>query len=166
MNDPSQTIICSAEQREALQRIARSTTAGIWRIKRAKIILGTLEGKSVERLVLEVRVPPLSIIKCQRCFARQGMAYFAEPHRHPTPREASVERLLTFLEDPPDPRDCTWDTLTHRYIGIHFSARQIQTIRRLIATNPHYSRTQFAREVCLRFNLFQPNGKMKTNTVD
>lgn len=165
MDDPPPTVVCSAEQREELQSIARSTTAGIWRIKRAKIILGILEGKSIDRLVLEVRVPPLSIIKCRQQFAKAGMAYFAKPDRKPTPREASVERLLVFLEAPPDPSAYEWDALSHRYIGIHFSARQIRTIRELIATNLQYTRTQLAREVCSQFNFHQPNGKMRTNTV-
>ena len=83
-----QPIACSEEQLEELRMIARSTTAGIWRIKCAKIILGTLKGNSVDKLVQEVRVPPLSVVKCQQRFAREGTACFAEPDRRPTTREA------------------------------------------------------------------------------
>ena len=59
-----------------VEAIAMSRTAGIWRIKRAKIILGTFEGKRVERLVLDVRVPPESVLKCQKSFADHGLEYF------------------------------------------------------------------------------------------
>ncbi len=159
------TILCSQEQEEELRQIARSTTAGIWRIKRAKIILGTLEGRSVDRLVFDVRVPPLSIIKCQQHFAKEGMAYFSKPDRDPTAREAVIERLLAFLEHSPDRSDSDWDNLKHRYIGIYFSARQIQTIRDLIASNPQNARAKLAREICARYELYQPNGKMRYETV-
>jgi hypothetical protein len=47
-----------------LKVLAGSTTAGIWRIKRAKALLSALEGASVEQLMLQVRVPVKSIIKC------------------------------------------------------------------------------------------------------
>ena len=58
------------------------------------------------------------------------------------------------------------EILAHRYIGIHFSARQIRIIL-LISSPPTPSdtRVQLAREVCSRFNLHQPNGKMRTVTV-
>jgi hypothetical protein len=68
--------------------------------------------------------------------------------RNPTPREAAVERILAFLDHPSAPDAREWDTLRHRYIGIHFSARQIQAIRELIASNPHYTRAEKARELC------------------
>ena len=158
-------VFCSPEQKAQLQEIARSAVAGIWRIKRAKIILGRLEGKSVDRLILEVRVPPLSIIKCLQRFAEEGMSYFSNPDRNPTPREAEVESILAFLEHPPHPKASEWDTLTHRYVGIYFSARQIQTIRDLLASNPQYKQADLAQEVCTRFQLYQPNGEIRLATV-
>jgi hypothetical protein len=156
---------CSEAQIEWLREIARSTTAGIWRTKRAKIILGALEGKSVDRLVLEVRVPPVSIIDYMRRFAEEGMGYFETPDRGPTVREASVERILHFLDHPRDPCEEGWDTLTHRYVGIWFSARRIKAIRDLLASNPGNTRMDLAREICTKFELYQPNGKIRTGTV-
>jgi hypothetical protein len=93
------------------------------------------------------------------------MAYFAEPDRPPTKREANVEQILTFLDSPPELSHSGWDSLTHRYIGIHFTARAIQTIRDLIAKRPAATRADIAREVCLSFNLYQANGKLRTNIV-
>ena len=43
---------------DRLQNIAVSRTAGIWRIKRSKIILGFLDGLGIKKLVTKVRVPP------------------------------------------------------------------------------------------------------------
>ncbi len=129
--EPFKPLACSEEEMSQLKALAGSRTVGIWRIKRAKIILGALAGNSIERLVLETRVPPRSVAKCCQDFARQGMQYFNVPERAPTPREASVERILTFLDQPPPLSDPAWDSLKHRYFGIHFSARQIQTIRQI-----------------------------------
>ena len=70
------TILGSKKNTGTLREIAGSRTAGIWRIKRAKIILGAKEGKSVEKLVLAVRVVPNSIIKCLKMFAENGLKYF------------------------------------------------------------------------------------------
>ena len=62
--EPLPAIHCSRDQKRKLQEMAQSRTIGIWRMKRAKVILGTLEGKALERLVVDLRVPPESIIKC------------------------------------------------------------------------------------------------------
>jgi hypothetical protein len=156
---------CTPEQEEQLRRLASSTGAGIWSIKRAKVVLGALEGKSIDRLVLDVRVPPRSIEMCLERFAAEGMEYFTRARRVPTAREAEVERILNFLDHPPSWSSSEWDALTHRYIGIHFSARQIRTIRELIASNPGYSRNSLARELCALFSLYQPNGQPRETTV-
>lgn len=161
MSEKNQRIKCSEEQIENLKKIASSTTAGIWRIKRAKIILGALEGRSVSRLVLEVRVPPDTIKKFLERFAKEKMKVFEKPNRRPTSREASVERMLALLEEPPPARSRKWKDVTVRYIGQDFSARAIKEIRDLIAANPEYPRAEIARQLCLIFGLYQSNGKLK-----
>lgn len=160
-------IVKAGELRRQIGAIAKSRTTGIWRIKRAKIILGTLEGKSVQRMVMDVRVPPESIIRCQESFAEQGMNFFTTPGRLPTSREAKVETLMNFLENPPPKRSCRWDTVTVRYIGHNFSARQIQQIRELIARQPESNPTGIGRQVCRLFELYQSDGNYKlTQTRD
>jgi hypothetical protein len=154
-------ITCSRKEVEKIEKIARSRTAGIWRIKRAKIIMGTLERKTVDRLVLDVRVPPRSIEKCQEKYAKEGLKYFEKPDRRPTQREAAVERMLAFLEEPPHPGSRQWNSLAVHYIGRDFTARQIRKIRDLIASNQEYSRTEIAHQVCLMFGLYQYDGKPK-----
>jgi hypothetical protein len=154
-------ITCSVDQIEEIERIASSTTAGIWRIKRAKIVLGALEGRSVARLVLDVRVGPDSIKRCLDRFAREGLTFFNEPERKPSPREASVERMLAFLEKPPLAGSRQWDEVTVRYIGQDFSAGAVKSVRDLIGSNPQFTRAEIARQVCLMFGLYQSNGKLK-----
>ena len=100
-----------------VNQLAKSRTAGIWRIKRAKIILNTLKGKSVDRMVLDIRVPPESIIKCQQEFGTQGISYFNHPDRNPTKREANVEKILLFLEQSPSCNSILWETLTLRILA-------------------------------------------------
>ena len=45
---PAGPVHCSAREAQALRELASSRTAGVWRIKRAKAIRGTLEGKSAD----------------------------------------------------------------------------------------------------------------------
>ena len=152
---------------DAVTRLAQSRNAGIWRIKRAKIILNTLEGKSVDRMVIDTRVPPVSIIKCQRDLGERGMPYFDRPTRKPTQREARVENILTFLAKPPSPNSRLWNSLKVKYIGYQYSARQIMQIRELISIRPDLTRCGIASEICLKFGLYQGNGKLKiTQTTE
>ncbi len=166
MDKPQQEIIfCSEQEVEKIKKIAYSRTASIWRIKRAKIILGTLEGRSVDQLVFDVRVTPTSIKKCQQRFIQKGLKYFEGSTRRPTKREASVERMLAFLEHPPSQSSGQWDELTVHYIGHDFTASQIKKIRRLIKSHPEYTRVEIGRQVCLLCGLYQSNGMMKQAAV-
>ena len=144
-----------------VEKIAGSRTSGIWRIKRAKIILLTKENKCVERIVLDVRVPPESVIKCQESFADQSIEYFRHPLRNPTRRETAVERMLTFLESPPARSSAIWKQLSLHYIGHDFSAERIETIRKMIHKNPLWNRSEIARAVCERFDLRKSDGEYK-----
>jgi hypothetical protein len=155
----------AGELRQQIAAIAKSRTAGIWRIKRAKIILGTLEGKSVQWMVTAVRVPPESIIRCQESFAEQGMNFFKTPGRLPTSREAGVETLINFLENPSPQGSSRWDLVSVHYIGHDFSAKQIQQIRELIARQAESNPTEIGRQVCRLFELYQSDGNYKLTQV-
>lgn len=87
-------ITCSEEEIRKIGMIARSRTAGIWRIKRAKIILGALEGINIDQLVLDVRVPPETIKKFLKNFPANGLKSLDKPDRKPTSREVPVEKML------------------------------------------------------------------------
>jgi hypothetical protein len=150
---------------EKVRAIAASRTASIWKIKRAKIILLTMEGRNIARVVLDVRVPPESILKCQAGFARLGLKYLDHPSRKPTQREAAVERMLSFLEDPPPERSVLWKRTSLRYIGHDFSGEGIRRIRDMIRTNPHWSQNQITRAVCELFDLRKSDGKFKHSQI-
>jgi hypothetical protein len=158
-------LICSEEELEELRDIARSTTFCIWSIKRAKVILGHTQGKTGDRLVKEVRVPPRSIAKCLETFAKTRMDYFRAPERKPTSREAAVEKMLRFLRAPPHSSSVEWDNLSLKYIGRYFSAREIRRMRELIASNPSATRKGMAQQVCEEFGIIQANGSLKAATV-
>lgn len=156
---------CSEQELEELRNIARSTTLCIWSIKRAKVILGHLQGKTIDELVRDVRVPPKSIVKCLETFAEAGMDYFRAPQRQPTAREAAVEKMLGFLCNPNHPSAVEWDNLSLKYIGRYFSAREIRRMRELIASNPSATRKRMAQRVCEEFGIIQANGSLKTTTM-
>ena len=132
---------------DRLQDIAVSRTAGIWRIKRSKIILGFLEGLRIEKLVTEVRVPPESIVKCLNSFAQKGLQYFDHPERKPSKREMHVEQILAFLEISPDPGSKQWRLIKVRYIGHDFTAGHISEIRKLIESNRYFTRNEIAKKI-------------------
>lgn len=147
-----------------VKAIANSRTAGIWRIKRAKIIMGLWDGKSVDELVTEVRVPPTSIERCRDAFRIEGLAYFEHPDRAPTARERRTERMLAFLEDPPGETSADWDRMTVHYIGRDYTAREIARLRELISATPDASMSQLTQDLCNLFGLRQLNGQAKRAT--
>ncbi len=144
-----------------LQNFVVSRTAGIWRIKRSKIILDYLDGLGIEKLVTKVRVPPESIVKCLNRFAQMGLQYFDHPERKPTKREMLVEQMLAFLEASPDPGSKHWRLIKVRYIGHDFTAGHISKIRKLIASHSHFTRNEIAKKVCKQFGFRQANGNIK-----
>ena len=144
-----------------LQNFAVSRTAGIWRIKRSKIILGFLDGLGIEKLVTKVRVPPESIVKCLNRFAQKGLQYFDHPERKPSKREMLVEQMLAFLEAFPDPGSKQWRQIKARYIGHDFTVGHISKIRKLIASHSHFTRNEIAKKVCRQFDFRQANGNIK-----
>lgn len=148
-----------------LKDIAESTTAGIWRIKRAKIVLGFWKERTVDQLVLDVRVPPESVTRCINEFEKRGLAYFDEPDRRPTNRELRVERVLSFLENPPDHKSNRWHEWTVHYIGRDFTAWEIFELRAFIASHPSANRSQLADRLCVMFDLYQTDGKIKKSTA-
>jgi len=150
---------------ESIKNIASSRTISIWQIKRAKIILGVMENKSIEKMVVDLRVPPNSIIKSINQFAITGLAYLNCAGRKPTSREASVEKLLSFLENPYDDDSDKWNQVSVKYIGHYFSARQIQQVRDFIKSNPEFNVTNIAKRICLMFGIYQSNGEIKTSQM-
>jgi hypothetical protein len=160
-----QILNCSIQEIEQLKALASSTTAGIWRIKRAKALLGVLQGISPEKLMYQVRVPVASIVQCIDNFVRIRMAYFDKPDRSPTKRESAVEKMLAMLDNPPSVPSDTAEHFSLRYIGIQFTENQIRMIREMISNEPKPYRSIIARQVCSTFNLYGENGKPRFSVV-
>jgi hypothetical protein len=158
-------IHCSIEQRNRLEEIAQSRTSGIWRMKRAKVVLGALKGMTLERLVVDVRVPPETVVKCVEAFSKQGLKSLQKPTRKPTSREARVEKMLEMLESPSKQKGRDWRSFAVRYIGIDFSGSMIQRIRALTVTQPKATRGALARKVCRDFSFYSSAGKAKVSTL-
>ena len=167
MNDLSvdQMLECSSQEVEQLQELAASTTAGIWRIKRAKALLGVLQGIRPEKLMFQVRVPVTSIVKCIHNFSRLRMAYFDRPDRSPSKREAAVEKMLAILDNPLSIPSETAHHFSLRYIGTQFTANQIRVIREMIRNEPKPSRAIIARQMCSTFSLYGENGKPRLSVA-
>lgn len=117
------------------------------------------------RLMRQVRVPVLSIEKCIRAFSDRRMAYFDVPLRPPTPREAAVEQMLAFLENPPPAGSDDWDAMSLSYIGVNFTARDIQTIREMIEADPSVPLGVLAERVCRRFQVSDSHGRARRGTM-
>ena len=158
-------IHCSIDQRNRLEEIAQSRTSGIWRMKRAKVILGALKGMTLERLVVDVRVPPETVVKCVEAFSKQGLKSLQKPTRKPTSREARVEKMLEMLESPSKEKGRDWRSFAVRYIGIDFSGSMIQKIRALTVMQPKATRGALARKVCQDFGFYSSAGKAKVSTL-
>jgi len=158
-------IRCSTEQRKKLEQMAQSRTLGIWRMKRAKVILGALKGKTLERVVVDVRVPPETVVKCAEAFSKQGLKSLRHPTRKPTQRETRVEKMLEMLETPSKQKEGDWRSFAVRYIGIDFTASMIQKIRAIIVASPEATRSALARIVCQDFGFYSPAGKTKVATL-
>lgn len=156
---------CSPEERGVLEDMAASRTIGIWRMKRAKIILGVLEGRSLEELVLYVRVPPESVVKAVEAFSRQGLKSLDHPTRKPSWREARVEKMLAVLEAPSRHTGEDRRAFSLRYIGIDFTGPMLLKIRHLLRAHPDAPRTMLARIVCETFGFRTPGGKARISTL-
>jgi hypothetical protein len=158
-------IHCSMDQREQLEDMAHSRTIGIWRMKRAKIVIGALDGIPLEKLVLDIRVPPESVFNCVRAFSRQGLAFFEKPTRKPTLREARVEKMLDLLETPSKQKGSVWRSFAVRYIGIDFTGSMIRKLRAIIRDYPEATRGALAKIICREFGFYSAAGKDKPSTV-
>lgn len=145
--------------------MAQSRAIGIWRMKRAKAILGALDGKTLERLVVDIRVPPESVVKCVEAFSKQGLKSLQYPTRKPTWRESRVEKMIEMLEKPSMQKGEDWRSFTVRYIGIDFTGSMIQKIRAIILAHPAGTRGALARILCQEFGLHSSAGKAKVNTI-
>jgi transposase len=112
MSRTAPQINCSAEDRQALQRLAASRTEAKQAVERARMILGCLEGKRVQVIARECRTRPNTVIKWRQRFSQSGLAGLSDaprPGATPVYGEDFRNRVLAVLEQPPPAGQACWD---------------------------------------------------------
>jgi len=112
MSRTAPQINCSAEDRQALQRLAASRTEAKQTVERACMILGCLAGKRVQTVARECRTRANTVIKWRQRFAQSGLAGLRDaprPGAPPVYGEDFRNRVLAVLEQPPPAGQACWD---------------------------------------------------------
>lgn len=112
MSRTAPQINCSAEDRQALQRLAVSRTEAKQTVERACMILGCLEGKRVQNIARECRTRPNTVIKWRQRFSQSGLTGLSDaprPGAKPVYGEDFRNRVLAVLEQPPPAGQACWD---------------------------------------------------------
>jgi transposase len=94
----------SADDREAVARLARSRTAQARQVERAKVVLAALDGEGVGAIAARVQLSPATVYLWLHRYEQQGLAGLADQPRRgrpPTyPREQVSTIIATALTDP------------------------------------------------------------------
>jgi len=105
-------ITCCPEDRQALERLARSRTESKQMIERAQIILGCLAGQRVQEVARTCHTRPNTVIKWRQRFTRHGLAGLLDaprPGAKPVYGADFRNRVLALLETPPPAGQACWD---------------------------------------------------------
>ena len=105
-------ITCCVEDRQRLERLARSRTEPRQLVERARIVLGCLEAKQVQEVARECRTRPNTVIKWRERFVSLGW-----PGLQDAPRPGAKKiygddfrkRVLALLEQTPPAGQACWD---------------------------------------------------------
>jgi transposase len=103
---------CSEKDRRTLEVWAHSRTEEVRLVERAKIILGCLEGKAVNRIARELKIRPNTVIDWRHRFEKGGVdALHDRPRSGKPPRYGADFRnqILALLEEPPPSGQAVWD---------------------------------------------------------
>jgi transposase len=103
---------CSAEDRASLLTLSRSLTEEARLVERARIILGCLEGKEIQRVALELNVSVPTVRKWRERFSLfgvRGLRDESRPGKPATYGHAFRDRVLALLEQQPPPGMSHWD---------------------------------------------------------
>ena len=108
----AQVINCIPEDRQKLERLARSRTEVKQMVERAQIVLGCLEGKQVKEVARKYHTRPNTVIKWRQRFAQygfNGLRDAARPGAKPVYGVDFRNQVLAILETPPPPGQSAWD---------------------------------------------------------
>jgi len=94
------------------------------------------------------------------------MGYFDHPTRPPTAREAAVERMLAFLDNPINSRRIAWIPSHCPTFGTRFTARDIRIIREVCNEESRLPLTEIAGIICDRLQLYGGNRRPRLSIVN
>ncbi len=103
---------CSLEEKQELERLAASRVEPKQRVERARMILGCLAGKAVERIARECHTRPNTVIKWRQRFVKERLRGLEDAPRPGAPkiyREDFRNRVLATLETQPPSGQAVWD---------------------------------------------------------
>ena len=112
MGRKAQIIQCTTEIRKELERISRSLNEEIRLVRRAKIILGCLDGKRIIDIAKDLNEQECVIIKWRDRFASQGITGLYDTARSGKPVIYGDEwkaMVLKKLEEEPPNNQTRWD---------------------------------------------------------
>lgn len=106
-------LLCTKEQKIALNKLARSRTEQTRLVERAKIVLACLSGKRNDQIATEMKLRPNTVGIWRNRFSTQGLSGLRDQARPGKPRTydhpALRQRILAQLEMPPPAGMSTWD---------------------------------------------------------
>ena len=108
----AETIICTAQEREELERISKSRTAQFQHTQRAKIILKCLDGIAVKQIAQDLNVRPNTVIDRRNQFKISHVnALYDRPRsgKPPVYTEEFRKLVLDTLQDDPPEGYAKWD---------------------------------------------------------
>jgi transposase len=105
---------CSPQDRAELERRARSRTAPVRGVERAKIVLACLSGEPQAQIAARLSTRPNTVSKWRIRFAKEGIAGLADAPRSGKPKTYGPDlrtKLLAVIETPPPKGQARWDGL-------------------------------------------------------
>lgn len=106
-------IVCSAEERSALERLSRSRTEEARVVERAKIVLACLAGHRNDEVAAPLGLQAATVGRWRTRYAAEGLAGLRDRGRSGKPPVYPTgelrQRILTQLEAPPPVGLASWD---------------------------------------------------------
>ncbi len=112
MSKQAPIVVCSEEQRKAIEALCASRTEEARMVERAKMVLGCIEGKAVVQVARELGVRSNTVIEWRNRFMKLGMAGLKDRPRSGKPVAYGAEfrkQVLELLETPPPKGQACWD---------------------------------------------------------
>jgi len=108
----AETIVCTAQERKEIERIAKSRTAQFQHAQRAKIILKCLDGMTIKQIAQDMNVRPNTVIDRRNQFKTSRVdALYDRPRsgKPPIYTEDFRKLVLDTLQDDPPEGYTKWD---------------------------------------------------------